>query len=216
MKNFKKFIASQMSNVDESLQKMWKNDPSAVKEALSIFNYPPRTMYQQPLIHNIEKSSVGYVFGKSMDECFSRPTWASETCDTDAFYEQHEYPATDSLNVSVAEFAREWSLANALDLLFGEEVETKDTDHVLRLLMEQEHTVTPPQIDEIIELTKEGVNVGLCKDSFGTFCLIETGRESEPVVIGKITTIMSMWSFERYCADLTDVYNPGYRLLIRN
>jgi hypothetical protein len=83
-------------------------------------------------------------------------------------------------------------------------------------LIENGHTVTLPQGEEMVEKTENGVETGMRTDGYGDFCFTETGDPKNPVSVAGVFRDGPRWHALVSRLDYGFRWYAAYRLLVRN
>ncbi len=83
-------------------------------------------------------------------------------------------------------------------------------------LIRLRHVMTLVQVERLAEATESGVETGIRIDGHGTYFFVATGKMHNPVMIGAVNRLPSIWNEMLIPLDYTGVWLEGYRLLVPN
>jgi len=205
------------SDLDGDAMDGWMNNPEATKKFLSGLKPPEMAPAKPtPLLSIIATTQLGAVAGKLTRKCFVGQRWRKGGRDKD-------FDNWLSANQSSAEKCAISTLAPSRDWMFEEGAATilgigVGTDIVLlgKALIENDHTMTLAQAEEMVEKTERDEKTGMLTDGYANFFFVETGDEKNPVSVAHVSRDDSRWS--AYVFRLVRGYRcyAARRLLVRN
>jgi len=219
-KLFNRLILNSIPEVNESIRRIWMNNPEEMKRYLLGLSCPPGCTYVQSFISPISSMKVGFVEKKRTKDCFSDLFWLKRCCKTEVLND--EYPEVQPCEVSTLAFSKEWTFIQVLEVLLSAEgvKDKKNWSWISSFLIENNHILIPAQIEEVLEIVTFGDNnsTGMYTHLFGTsfsiFCFIPTKSVSDPVVVGEINYTLDGLAFKTHSFKDPNKWNVGYRLLI--
>ena len=206
------------SDLDGDAMDGWMNNPEATKKFLSGLKPPEMAPAKPtPLLSIIATTQLGAVAGKLTRKCFVGQRWRKGGRDKD-------FDNWLSANQSSAEKCAISTLAPSRDWMFEEGAATilgigVGTDIVLlgKALIENDHTMTLVQAEEMVEKTESGEKkTGMRTDGWGNWFFVETGDPETPVSVGDVRRGGRDWYARVYRLDNGNRWNADNRLFVRN
>ena len=205
------------SDLDGDAMDGWMNNPEATKKFLSGLKPPEMAPAKPtPLLSIIATTQLGAVAGKLTRKCFVGQRWRKGGRDKD-------FDNWLSANQSSAEKCAISTLAPSRDWMFEEGAATilgigVGTDIVLlgKALIENDHTMTLAQAEEMVEKTECREKTGMRTNGYGNFFFVETGDPKNPVSVGFVYRGERGWSARVYRLDNGSRWYADTRLLVRN
>jgi hypothetical protein len=170
----------------------------------------------------IAKTVLTAVDGKKTKDCFTSERYTYRSRDFDCLIQEDQPEAGACAIMTLCPAKNEWTLAEAAifvlsaDNVVGIDANT-DSDILGALLVKHGHTMTLPQIEEMIEATEQGNKTEMRTDWPQNFFFVDTGNEDNPVSIGSVRR-RKRWSASVFVFendDGGDLFDTD-RLLIRN
>ncbi len=83
-------------------------------------------------------------------------------------------------------------------------------------LVRLRYVMTLTQVEKLVEATECGVETGIRIDGHGTYFYVETGLSQDPVMIGAVNRLPTIWHGMLIPFDYGGAWFAGYRLLVPN
>ena len=190
-------------------------DPTQLKVALqNAIEGKFGEMRKQSLLSAVATTNLGPVAGKSTKDCFPRPRYAYRDADFDNWLHANQ-PNADPCAIATLALSREWAFAESAAAVLGIGAGT-DVLLLGKLLIEQGHTMTLAQAEEMVEKTERGEKTEISTDGYGNFFFVETGNPKDPVSVGYVLRDERDWNarVDRLGHDIRCYADS--RLLVRN
>ncbi len=167
-----------------------------------------------PLFSVIATTNLGAVAGKKTKQCFTGSRYVYRDADFDNWLPANQSNA-DACVVSTLGFAESWTFAEAAAKLLG-----IGADSGVKLLgtalIENGHTMTLAQAEEMVEKTERVEKTGMRTDGYGNFFFVETGDTKNPVSVGRVYRVERVWFAFVLRLDDGSRWYALRRLLVRN
>ena len=169
---------------------------------------------QPPFLSVIATTKLAAIAGKKTKQCFTGDRWYHCDSDFDGWLPKDQPDAAAS-DIATLAFAKEWTFAEAATKILGLGAGTS-IQLLGKALIENGHTMTLAQAEELVEAIERGEQTGLRIDGWGNFFFVETGNEDNPVSVGGVHRDVRDWDAN------VDRLGRGYRwsaddcLLVRN
>ena len=171
-----------------------------------------------PLFSVVATTNLGAVVGKKTKKCFTGSRWVYHDSDFDNWLPSDQ-PKTDACAITTLASARNWTFIEAAVAILGIIGIDGSTNiaTIGKLLIENGHTITLAQAEEMVERTESGEETKMRTDGYGNFFFVETGDSKDPVSVGSVSRDGRDWD------AVVDPLGGGvcrwradYRLLVRN
>ena len=198
-------------DLDEETMNNWMGDPEGTKKFLSGLKSKKMTL---PLFSVVATTNLGAIAGKPTKRCFAGSHWRYRDSDFDSWLPANQ-PNADECVIATLAPANDWTFAEVAATILGIGAGT-DVALLGKALIENGHTMTLAQAEEMVEKTERGEKTGMRTDGYGHFFFVETGDRKNPVSVGFVrrdgrgwdARVLSLGFGFRWCA--------GDRLLVRN
>lgn len=157
---------------------------------------------------------LGAVKGKKTKKCFPRPRYVYRDADFDNWLSADQ-PDANACVITTLGLSRDWMFAEAAAKVLG----IGAGSNVILLgiaLIENGHTMTLAQAEEMVEATERGEETGMRTDGWGNFFFVETGDPKEPVSVGCVYRGERDWGASVYRLGYGHRWYAARRLLVRN
>ena len=205
------------ADLDEETMDNWMNNPDGTKKFLSGLNPPPKTPTKKStaMFSVIATTNLGAVAGKPTKKCFVvGKRYYHRDRDFDNWLQANQ-PNADPCAIATLAPAKDWMFVEAAATVLGIGAGT-DTVLLGKALIENGHTMTLAQAEEMVEKTERDEKTGMLTDGYANFFFVETGDEKNPVSVAHVSRDDSRWS--AYVFRLVRGYRcyAARRLLVRN
>ncbi|MHB8860215.1 MAG: hypothetical protein ACYC48_00565 [Minisyncoccota bacterium] len=178
--------------------------------------FPPRETPPEkpaPLFSAIATTTLGATGGKKTSECFPKPRYANRDNDFDNWLSKDQ-PGTGPCVITTLGLNKSWTFMEAANTILG--VTETDPKLLGRLLIERGHTMTPQQVEEMVEKTERGEETKMLTNGYGNFFFVETGNENNPVSVGDVHRGGRDWRADVSRLGHGPRWRAGARFLLRN
>ncbi len=151
---------------------------------------------------------------KSTKDCFTGSRYAYRDGDFDCLLGKKQRPASASV-ISTIAFTKDWTFVEAAAKVLG--IGAGSSVKLMgQALIENGHTMTLVQAENMVEATERGDKTGMRTDGYANFFFVETGNEEEPVSVANVNRDVSRWRAYVYRLGYGIRWNADNRLLVRN
>lgn len=167
-----------------------------------------------PLFSVIAETNLDALGKKRTKECFPKPRYAYRDNNFDNWLPVNQ-PKTDKCVIATLACTKDWTFAEAAAKVLG--VGAGTSSKLLgKALIENGHTVTLVQAEEMVNKTEDGEETGMRTDGYGNFFFVETGDEDNPVSVGFVNRGGRDWGADVDSLDDGFRWYADRRLLVRN
>ncbi len=204
------------ADLDEETMDGWMNNPDGTKKFLSGLK-PPKTLPVKPtpLLSVVAPTNLGAVAGKKTAKCFSDSRYAYRDTDFDNWLPKNQ-PNADACVITTLAPSRDWTFAEVAATVLGIGGVGTDIKLLGEALIENGHTMTLAQTEEMVEKTEAGEKTGMKTDGYGNFCFVETSDPKNPVSVGSVYRVRREWRADVVRLDFGFRWVAVNRLLVRN
>ncbi|MHB8660882.1 MAG: hypothetical protein ACYC75_03055 [Minisyncoccota bacterium] len=187
-----------------------------IPRALARGFVPAEETKQYPFCSVIATTQLGAVGGKKTSKCFTNPSrYYYRDDDFDNWLPANQSEA-DACVISTFEFKKDWMFEEAAAKVLGFSAAGTNSKLLGETLIENGHTITLAQAEEMVEKTERGEQTGMRTEGYANFFFVETGNEDEPVSVARVGRDDSRWYADVYRLDIGRRSDAGHRLLVRN
>ena len=160
-------------------------------------------------------TNLDKVEGKGTSKCLSSSLWGYPSGDFDRWFPVNQ-PDADACVISTLVAHENWRIfAGTAVAILGIDAGTS-TQMLGKALIENGHTMTLAQADEMVEKTESGDNTDMRTNGYGNFFFVETGDENDPVSVGCVFRDERVWRANIRGLGRGNRWNAVDRLLVRN
>lgn len=167
-----------------------------------------------PLFSVIAETNLDALGEKKTAECFPKPRYVYRDGDFDNWLPATQ-SKTDACTIATLKPAKDWTFAEAAAKVLGIGAGTS-VKLLGKALIENGHTTTLAQAEEMVDKTERGEETGMHTDGYGNFFFVETGNEDNPVSVGNVHRVGRDWDANVYSLDRGLRWFADRRLLVRN
>ena len=201
------------ADLDDETMDNWMNNPDGTKKFLSGLK-PPKTR-QSSLFSIAATTPLDAVAGKKTNQCFPiGERYAYRDNDFDNWLPANQ-PNADACVITTLVATESWTFAEAAARVLGIGAGTS----ILMLgdaLIQNGHTMTLAQVEEMVEKTENGVKTEMRVDGYGNFFFVETEDPKNPVSVGNVVRDGRDWGARVRRLARGYRWRADIRLLVRN
>ena len=167
---------------------------------------------KQSLFSVIATTRFGTVTGKKTKKCFIGSRYVYRDSDFDGWLPKNQ-PDVDACIITTLAPIKDWTFAEAAAAILDIGVGT-DIALMGKLLIEHGHTITLPQVEEMVEKTERNEKTGIRIDGWGNFFFVE--NEDGTVSVGFVIRGERAWRADVFRLGRGPRWGADGRLLVRN
>ncbi|MFZ1074863.1 MAG: hypothetical protein WAN50_00605 [Minisyncoccia bacterium] len=186
-----------------------------IPRALARGFVPAEETKQAALFSVITTTNLAATAAKKTAKCFTASSrYYYRDGDFDRWLPASQ-PKADACTISTLGFEKDWTFVEAAAKVLGIGAGSS-TKLIGQALIENGHTVTLAQIEEMVEATERGEKTGMQTNGYWNFFFVETGNTDDPVSVAHVYRDDSRWlAYVRRLGDFIRWY-ADFRLLVRN
>ncbi|HVB19975.1 MAG TPA: hypothetical protein VNF51_01640 [Candidatus Paceibacterota bacterium] len=194
----------------------WMNNPAATKKFLTGLVPPPKAAESSALFFSvIATTQVAATDAKKTSKCFANfSRYHYRDGDFDPWLPANQ-PKADACAISTLGFERDWTFVETAAKILGVGA-SRSVKLIGKALIENGHTVTLAQIEEMVEATERRANTGMQTNSYWNFFFVETGNEDDPVSVAGVSRDVSGWNAGVRRLGYDSRWSAVVRLLVCN
>jgi hypothetical protein len=167
-----------------------------------------------PLFSVIATTNLDALGEKKTKDCFPKPRYVYRDNNFGNWLSANQ-PKTDACVIATLALTKGWMFAEAAVRVLGVGAGTS-IKLLGKALIENGHTMTLSQAEEMVEATERGEKTGMRTDGYGNFFFVETGNEDNPVSVGCVDRGGGGWHARVDSLDDGNRWCAVTRLLVRN
>ncbi len=186
-----------------------------IPRALARGFVPAEEARQNPLFSVIATTQLAATAAKKTSKCFANTSrYYYRDGDFDRWLPASQ-PKADACAISTLGFEKEWTFVEAAAKILGIGAGSS-TKLIGQALIENGHTVTLAQIEEMVEATERGDKTSVQTNGYWNFFFVETGNVEDPVSVADVSRDVSGWRADVGRLGRDGRWSADYRLLVRN
>jgi len=205
------------ADLTETEMDIWMGRPDDTKSFLTGFHKPELVQKLYKRIFTVAATTnLRAITGKKTRDCFptSSPRYAYRGGDFDNWLPANQ-PNADACVITTLALAKEWTFVEGAATILGIGAGT-GIALLGKSLIENGHTMTLVQAEEMVEKTECNEKTGMRTDGYGNFFFVETGDPENPVSVGFVDRGGRDWRARVFSLDFGGRWDAFSRLLVRN
>lgn len=186
-----------------------------IPRALARGFVPAEEAKQNLFFSVIATTNLAATAAKKTSKCFTNSSrYYYRDDDFDRWLPDNQ-PKADAAAISTLGFEKDWTFMKAATKVLGVGAGSS-TKLIGQALIENGHTVTLTQIEELVEATERGEKTGMQIGGYANFFFVETGNADDPVSVALVIRGDSGWRAGVGGLGSDRRWGADYRLLVRN
>lgn len=186
-----------------------------IPRALARGFVPAEEAKQNPFFSVIATTNLAATAAKKTSKCFTNTSrYYYRDGDFDRWLPGNQ-PKAEASAISTLGFEKDWTFVEAAAKILGIGAGSS-TKLIGQALIENGHTVTLAQIEEMVEATERGEKTGMQTNGYWNFFFVETGNANDPVSVAHVRRDDSGWRARVLRLGHGGRWFADSRLLVRN